>query len=270
MTPHKLFFYTAISSSLLVTASAVDFTNGGFESNTGSSPTGWTIHSGTWATGNYSSTFTATTNTYGSDSAVITNNTATDSNTNKNLKQVYSGSNSFRLGNSSSGDHWASASQILTNYNASSMSFAFAAVLQNPGHLLTQNPRFVFFVKDQTIGSYLYNVSVTADANSTDVTWNTGLSNWKYSNWNYVNLNTSSAIGHTVEVFVGAYDCSLGGHGGYAYIDGFSTTTPATPNAQVNRDIYPIDPAIPEPSTYGLIGLGALVLAIGNRRRKKA
>jgi hypothetical protein len=195
---------------------------------------------------------------------------------------VYSGSQSFRLGNLSVSSntpnaHWSSASQSFANFNASSLSFAFAAVLEDPtsGHTAAQEPRFTFQVKDETTNTFLYNISISnPTGNAGGLIWHRGLvdnsagSVFMYTDWQSVTLDTSSAIGDTLSVFVAAYDCSLGGHDGWAYIDGFTALTAVTPNDGVNRQIY--NPDVPEPSTYGLIGIGALALAVASRRRKKA
>jgi hypothetical protein len=48
----------------------------------------------------------------------------------------------------------------------------------------------------------------------------------KYTDWQVQNLDVSSRLGHDVCLIVLAADCTLGGHGGYAYVGGFGKTSP--------------------------------------------
>jgi PEP-CTERM motif len=74
------------------------------------------------------------------------------------------------------------------------------------------------------------------------------------------NIDLTSMIGFTsgdsLTLTVLAADCGLGGHGGYAYVDGFS-------------DVRPPDPNVPLPPTVWLLGSGLLGLT-GWRRFKKS
>lgn len=113
-------------------ADAGMFLNGGFESGT----TGWTSVVGNWTlSGSNTPVETVVSSTasnwfaYSSDSAVVTGTALTDSNTGGNLRQVFSGSSSFRVGNSAASRHFARLSQTVSNYSGGDIYFAFAAVL---------------------------------------------------------------------------------------------------------------------------------------------
>jgi hypothetical protein len=95
-----------------------------------------------------------------------------------------------------------------------------------------------------------------------------------FSDWNIVHIDTSTLIGHTLSLTVMAYDCALGGHGGYAYIDAFQPD-PIIPNAGVTvnnieaASLVPGVAAVPETSTWvmGVLALGAVGFMV---RRSKA
>lgn len=61
-------------------------------------------------------------------------------------------------------------------------------------------------------------------------------------------------VNDQVRVSMFVQDCSLGGHGGLVFLDGFGTTRP---------------PSVPEPSTISLLGIGLLSLFCAFRKRIK-
>lgn len=98
----------------------------------------------------------------------------------------------------------------------------YALVMQLPGHLPSQQPRFTLEFLDETgklIDSCGY-VDFTASANlegwhtvkgvgeETDVIW---------KDWSLIGLNMRDYIGRTVQVRITTKDCSEGKHFGYAY-----------------------------------------------------
>jgi hypothetical protein len=245
-----------------------DFTNGGFENGTLS---GWTLNSGVWN----SSGAETLNNSYQGDSAVITDASAKDANTNGNLFEVLQGSNSLRLNNAANGYHFSRLTQTVTDYTGADLYFGFAAVLENPAnpHTEAQTPKFDFTLMNVTTGETLYRVQFDSrNASSQGITWNAGKttsngpSTWMYSNWNVVHVDTSKLTGNTLGLIVTAYDCGLGGHGGYAYVDSFQPTAP-TPNEGVivnNIDAINLT-QVPEPSSFVLAGLGIASLALLRR-----
>ena len=249
-----------------------DFTNGGFEDGTLS---GWTLNSGVWN----SAGAETLNNAYQGDSAVITDASAKDANTNGNLSEVLQGNDSLRLNNAANGSHFSQLTQSVSNYTGTDLYFGFAAVLENPAnpHTEAQTPKFDFTLRNVTTGATLYTVQFDSrNASSQGITWiagketSNGPSTWMYSNWNVVHVDTRAMVGNTLELIVSAYDCALGGHGGYAYVDSFQPTAPS-PNAGVivnNIDAINLE-QVPEPSSFVLAGLGMASLALLRRKAGK-
>ena len=259
-------------------AGIVSFSNPGFESG---NATGWTLHSGDWqADGSQD-----VNNDHQHDSAVITSASATDANTNGALREVLAGSDSYRLNNAANGAHFSTLTQSVSNYGGANMYFGFAAVLENPlnPHTEAQTPKFSFNLVDSTTNTSLYSISFDSrNAVSQGITWHAGLndpgnsSTWMFSDWNIVHIDTGALIGDTLTLTVMAYDCALGGHGGYAYIDAFQPD-PIIPNAGIAVNQIQASSlasgsvaAVPETSTWvmGLLALGAVVVMV--RRNSKA
>lgn len=258
-------------------AGAFQFDNAGFE---GGDASAWTHESGTW---NSSGTETLN-NSHQGDSAVITGAGNTDSNTLGGLQQVLSGDYSYRLNNAANGAHFSTFSQSVTNYQSNDLYFGFAAILENPltnPHTDAQTPKFSFTLFDDTANTALYSISFDSrDAVSQGITWHAGLNTshdgaatWMFSDWNIVHIDTSLVYNHSLSLTVRAYDCALGGHGGYAYIDSFQPT-PITPNAGVTVNQLNVTPdgvvnvsAVPETSTWvmGFLALGSVAYML---RRK--
>jgi gliding motility-associated-like protein len=108
--------------------------------------------------------------------------------------------------------------------------YQYAVVLQDPSgsHSTTECPKFQIYVLnaagnviDPVCGVY----EVTAGDGSSGYITNTPLSSicstdaniiWK--NWTTVGIDLSTYIGTTVRIQFTSFDCSLGGHFGYAYI----------------------------------------------------
>lgn len=248
-------------------AGSVNFDNSGFETGNTS---GWTLHSGDWEADG-SETLN---NSHQGDSAVITNALATDAKTNGQLREVLAGSDSMRLNNAANGAHFSTLTQSVSNYGGADLYFGFAAILENPTnpHTEEQTPKFSFNLVDNTTNTSLYSISFDSrNATSNGITWHAGLdvpsntSTWMFSDWNVVHIDTSTLIGDTLTLTVMAYDCALGGHGGYAYVDAFQPD-PIIPNSgiTVNQiEASSIAPApgvvaVPETSTWvmGFLALG--------------
>ena len=247
-----------------------DFVNGGFEAG---NLTGWTLNSGVW----YSDGSQTVNDSYQSDSSIISNSAATDPNSGGNLREVLQGANSFRLNNQANGAHFSTLSQTVTDYTSADMYLGFAAVLENPTnpHTEEQTPKFNFSIFDVTKNETLYAVQFDSrNAVSQGITWNTGVttgnnSTWMYSDWNIIHVDTSLLQGDTFEITVSAYDCALGGHGGYAYVDSFSPIMPvANPGVTTNFIEASSLSETPEPSQVATSTM--VVLCIGGfiiRRR---
>jgi len=261
------------------TADAGMFVNGGFESGT----TGWTSVVGQWTlSGSNTPVETVVSSTasnwgfYSSDSAVVTGTALTDTLTGGNLRQVFSGSSSFRVGNSATIRHFARLSQTVSNYSGGDIYFAFAAVLDDPdtNHTDPQRPAFKFDVRDETLNQSLYSIAFSSEGTGNqDLNWHQGIRNslndgyWYYSDWQLIRISTAGRQGNTISMAVATYDCSLGQHGGYAYVDAFQDTAP-TPNPGVTTTGAVLTySAVPEPSSLLLASLGIAAAAWAARRR---
>ena len=167
---------------------------------------------------------------------------------------VFSGNHSARVEDSDVNAFYSTLTQSVTNYTDSSIFFAWAAVLNNPQHAANQQPRFSIILKDDTSGIQLVNKTFDVSNPPATITLHNGQGDWKYTDWQVEQLDVSALIGHDFTLTVLAADCTLGGHGGYAYVDGFGAAIP--------------DPTVPEPMSLGLLGLG--LAGLGFVRRRKA
>lgn len=267
-----LSLFPVIALAVPAFAGSVSFDNGGFEDGT---TTGWELNSGDWDTNGQT-----VNNTHQGDSAIISNPLSMDSNTNNQLNRVLSGNDSFRLNNAANGGNFSTLTQTVTSYNGPDMYFGFAAVLENPAnpHTEIETPKFSFNLVDNTTNSILYAISFNSrDAVSNGITWNAGLTTsngpsvWMFSDWNIVHIDTSAVYGHSLTLTVMAYDCALGGHGGYAYIDAFQLD-PIIPNVGVTVNYIEASSlntaSVPETSTWvmGFIALGAVGFMVRRAR----
>lgn len=100
--------------------------------------------------------------------------------------------------------------------------FAFAPVLDDPSHSPEQQPYFYVVVRNLADSSVLF--EQFAYSGQAGVQFLAGAGSWKYLEFQDVDATLpASAIGQQVELTVVAADCSLGGHGGYVYVDGFGS-----------------------------------------------
>ena len=118
-----------------------------------------------------------------------------------------------------------------TNYEAESISYDFlvdttvadilllkyAAVLEEPGHDPSEQPRFTFELLNQN-NQQIDPVCGAADfIASTSLGWNTAANSVLWKDWTNVGADLSAYHGQTVRVRLTTYDCNQGGHYGYAY-----------------------------------------------------
>lgn len=146
------------------------------------------------------------------------------------LNMVYQGNFSARLGNSGTGSRAESLRYtFLITPNNTMIQYAYAVVLQDPGHLSGEQPRFQSRVRTQN-GNIIpcTEYMVTAGPNLPNFNYCAGFdqvgnpTNTAWSNWTQVSLDLSPYIGQTVSLEFETGDCELGAHYGYAYIDAVS------------------------------------------------
>ena len=243
----KLALGLALSLGFCAQASASAFVNGGFEDG---DFTGWTQGGGTVRSGPV----------YvpdGTNRNAITN-AGTDANTNNRLQTVYAGAHSARVENSASGARYSTLTQTVRGYTDSNIYFAWAAVLQDPGHPDSDQPRFSITLVDLTSTTTLYERTFDVSNPPASVTLQNGVGNWRYTDWSVQNLDVSLLSGHDFALTVTAADCTQGAHGGYAYVDGFGAITPPSGNG------------VPVPGALSLIGLGGVALVAARRKKASA
>lgn len=141
------------------------------------------------------------------------------------------GSNfSAKLGNetaSTNGGIGNEASGIVYTYNIPaavpvfSIFFNYAVVLQNPGHLSENQPRFRASIRDLTTGQTLPCVTFDFIAGGSLGGFQTSPrdATVQYKDWTPVTLNLTGLAGHTIELDFTVTECTQGGHFAYAYVD---------------------------------------------------
>jgi hypothetical protein len=135
--------------------------------------------------------------------------------------------------------------------------FAFAPVLDDPNHSPEQQPYFYVVVKNLADNSVLF--EQFAYSGQAGVDFLPGAGSWKYLEFQDVDaVLPASAVGQQIELTVIAADCSLGGHGGYVYVDGFGST-PVGAGGQMAPPVR----ELPTLSRWALALLASLCVAAG-------
>ena len=145
--------------------------------------------------------------------------------------------------------------------------FSWAAVLENPQHNANDQPFFYIEVQNVTKATLIYSVFKFSDP--TDPIWHTdGTAGWLYTQWQIIDQafdSTQVAVGDTLSIEAIGSGCSLGGHAGYVYLDGFGAFLPTTPTPTpiVLPTLTATPPqvavAVPTLSGYGFIMLTMLL-----------
>ncbi|MBI5058656.1 LamG domain-containing protein [candidate division KSB1 bacterium] len=103
--------------------------------------------------------------------------------------------------------------------------FSYALVLQDPGHSASSQPTFSYTVYTMGMPWPVTITSIVKGADANDpyfiLAASTQGGTVVYHPWECVAVDLSAYVGQTVFVDFRTADCSLGGHYGYAYIDGF-------------------------------------------------
>ncbi len=129
--------------------------------------------------------------------------------------------------------------------------FAFAPVLDDPSHAPHEQPYFYVVVRNLADNSVLF--EQFAYSGQAGVQFLSGAGSWKYLEFQDVDaVLPATALGQQVELTVIAADCSLGGHGGYVYVDGFGSA-PVGPGG--GNGTTPTAVPATDPLALGLLGL---------------
>jgi hypothetical protein len=117
--------------------------------------------------------------------------------------------------------------------------FAWAAVVENPGHATNEQPYVYVHVRDVSKSTDLYSSFIFAGDGSI---WNTVPNSpdaAQYTNWQTIDLAPGGiSVGDSIELDVTAAGCSLGGHWGYVYVDHFGSFQPLTPSVTIAGKPY--------------------------------
>jgi len=134
---------------------------------------------------------------------------------------INNGNFSLRVNNFDNSDHVSTATQTATIPAVAlpTLKFAWAAVLEDPGHEIFAQPYVDVLVKDITANKILY-FKRFASNDPTYSGWvDSPVFGWRLIPWQSVSLDVSSAKGNQVMIRVTGADCAYGGHGGYVYLD---------------------------------------------------
>ncbi|MEN9299012.1 MAG: hypothetical protein RLZZ429_1325, partial [Bacteroidota bacterium] len=129
---------------------------------------------------------------------------------------------SFQLGNRQTGriadqiSYTLTVPQGVTTYN---ITYAYALVLQNPGHSASDQPKFVATVRDLSQPTASQKINCASREFYVGDGQNYGLyNNINYIDWQEVSFDLSQYAGKQISISFEVYDCTLGGHFGYAYL----------------------------------------------------
>ncbi len=140
--------------------------------------------------------------------------------------------------------------------------FSYSVVLEDPGHSPEDQPFFYLRVRNVTKSTTLFEDFSFAGQTGTQFVPVPSSTNYLYLDWKNADVIVPNAdLGDTIEVYLLGADCSLGGHSGYAYLDGFGSQV-VVPGAATA--------AVPIMSEWALLLMGTLLLggaAFTMRRR---
>jgi hypothetical protein len=103
------------------------------------------------------------------------------------------------------------------------ITYQYAVVLQDPGHLAAEQPRFTAKVFDITANTYIscgsFDYVATAALPGFKKSANFSSNQVIYKDWTSASINLYGYQGHQIRLEFTTADCTQNGHFGYAYID---------------------------------------------------
>ncbi len=153
------------------------------------------------------------------------------------LPQVspYGGIHSVMLGDSTRPDNGTAilSQSFMVTANTASLTYQFAVLLEHPSNLshnFYTQPYFLVTILDQnldtipTCGTYAQSALNAFDKGYFSTYYPSSADSVYWKPWTLVNVPLKKYIGQCVTIIFETYDCALGGHFGYAYVD--ATCTP--------------------------------------------
>jgi gliding motility-associated-like protein len=111
---------------------------------------------------------------------------------------------------------------IPANLTRFSLIINYAVVLQDPDHMINEQPRFrarIVNVTDGETNIDCVNFDFTASASLPGFQVSTTLFNVRYKEWTPISIDLTAYIGKKIRLEFITSDCTRGAHFGYAYID---------------------------------------------------
>ncbi len=162
--------------------------------------------------------------------------TGTDPNVPINMVAPTGSTNAVRIGNAVNGNGAELLSKtFVVPSGGSIVTFWYALVLQDPGHVAADQPGFRVRVLDASGNELLGTVDLgngkdSAYADMTNPFFRKNANGTiAYRDWSCAQINLTKYVGSKVTVQFVTKDCSQGGHFGYAYIDDFCGTCDKNP-----------------------------------------
>lgn len=126
------------------------------------------------------------------------------------------GDRSVRLGNAKAGAEAESISyEILVDEQNPVFVLNYAAIMQNPDHFMTRQPRFTLDITDERGISLDVLCGAFDFVASSYLGWADGDPMWK--DWTAIGMDLSDYIGSRIRIRLTTRDCAEKGHYGYAY-----------------------------------------------------
>jgi gliding motility-associated-like protein len=139
---------------------------------------------------------------------------------------VPGGNFSLRLGDNVNGGEADRIEQtFMVSPSNANFTYRYAVVFQDPGHVTSEQPAFNIEMLDSTgtqVPCTYYNVAAGQGIPGFFNSQN--LPGVIYKPWSNVLVDLTNYIGQNITIRFSTYDCALGGHYGYAYIDGICSS----------------------------------------------